>query len=285
MEYRRPFVYRGRYINLDRSPQRRAGIEESLRRAGLADRYVRFAGVEGTTAKQSRTTSLAAGYLGNWLSHEGVLSEHLAADPDAHLHILEDDALLPSNAAELFDQVLKRVEDELTGGWDVLFTDTTPSIETRAYVALAEHVLTYRPGKPIALVSLESIDFAGMASLFVNRRSLDKYASMIRGNWSICQPIDLFLREQVHSGNLRAYVTAPFLTSISDVSSQSEVLGAHDFSREVADLYRRSFYVAADLPNLLARMTELARHARLPTLSSLFITAHAAALSDRWNTF
>jgi hypothetical protein len=274
-------MYTGRYINLDRSVARRATIDAGLSGAGVAGRYERFAGIDGVEAAKSRETTLRAGYLGNWLSHEGVLAERRGS---RHLHIIEDDASLPPLAASMFDEILRRADCEL-GSWDLLFTDTAPSIETRAYVALAEHVLHYPRTKRIGFVPLKQIDFAGMASLFVNGKSIGKYREIIAGRWSDGVPIDLFLRDRVHEGTLVAYVTAPFLTTISLASSESEVLGQNDFSREVMDLYRRAFYIGADSNALLAQLKSLVHTAQLPPLSSTFLMAHAAAMSDKWNTF
>ena len=45
-----PPGYIGRYINLERSPERRRDVEAVLARLGLADRYERFLGVDGRTA-------------------------------------------------------------------------------------------------------------------------------------------------------------------------------------------------------------------------------------------
>jgi hypothetical protein len=43
----RELPYIGRYINLDRSPERRAVLETMLNGLGVADRYQRFAAVDG----------------------------------------------------------------------------------------------------------------------------------------------------------------------------------------------------------------------------------------------
>ena len=276
-------MFRGRYINLDRNSARRTALEENLRQAGVADRYARFAGVDGIEAKRSRQTSLRPGYLGNWLSHERLAHEH--RDQGEHLHLLEDDAVLPAaDAGPLFEEVLRRADAEIEG-WDLLFTETAPSIETRAYVALAEHVLAYARTRHIAFVPLASLDFAGMSSYFVNRRSLTTYSDLIADGWRHGVPIDLFLREKVHRGELRAYVTAPFLTTVSDLSAESDVLGQHDFAHAVLDLYRQCFYIRANLPALSAKLATLARDSRIHPLHSIFITAHAAALSEDWKNF
>src|SRR5438093_4413984 len=154
-------MYRGRYINLDRNTQRRALIEETLRRCGVAERYQRFAAVDGAAAAATHPTRLSHGELGVWLSHERIVSEHQnaaasasAADAaDAHLHIVEDDVLFPDAAATLFDHLLRRADAELDQ-WDILYTDIAPAIETKALLALAEHTLTYPQTRRIGFVPL-----------------------------------------------------------------------------------------------------------------------------------
>src|SRR5207247_1322416 len=137
----------------------------------------------------------------------------------------------------------------------------------------------------IGFVPLDSMDFAGMVSMFINRRSIAKYGQVIAGNWSAGIAIDLFLRQQVHGGRLAAYVTAPFVTSVSPANAESDIRGAHDFAHAVYDLYRRAFYIEADQDAILRQMTRMVAGARLPKLASIFLTAHGAAMSDRWKEF
>ena len=50
--------YVGAFINLDRSPQRRAEMEGQLAELGIADRYVRFPAIDGS--KLAKRVELAA---------------------------------------------------------------------------------------------------------------------------------------------------------------------------------------------------------------------------------
>jgi len=120
--------------------------------------------------------------------------------------------------------------------------------------------------------------------MFVNKRSVAKYARLIRGNWALGMPLDLFIRQLVHQGALRAYVTVPFLTSIAD-SVQSDVRGRTDRSRQVCDVLRRGLFEEADHPALLARMRALTKGARLSDRAALFVKAESFSLSDQWTPF
>jgi hypothetical protein len=81
---------------------------------------------------------------------------------------------------------------------------------------------------------------------------------------------------------VNAYVTAPFITTISSASSASDVTGPHDFGHAVLDLYRRAHYKDADQPAILAELRKLLDGARLPTFASIFLSVSGAVMSDRW---
>jgi hypothetical protein len=129
------------------------------------------------------------------------------------------------------------------------------------------------------------MDFAGTVSMFINRCSVQKYLAAIEGHWARGTPIDLHLRQEIHAGRLKAYVTAPFVTSITAANSVSDIRGTQDFARDVFDVYRRAFYLYADQDALLAQLKQATRGAKTSTLASIYLHAQLAALSDRWTTF
>ena len=110
--------YQGLYINLDRSPERRARIERQLRTLGLEKIYRRFPAVDGAALKLPNGT-LRPGEVGAFLSHTRALETALTSG--TAVHILEDDALLSEHVRPV-------VEDAVSSGlfdrFDILFTDT-----------------------------------------------------------------------------------------------------------------------------------------------------------------
>ena len=60
-------TYTGIYINLDRSTERRAVMEDQLTRLGLQDRYARFSAVDGN--QLGLRTSLTDSQIGCFTSH------------------------------------------------------------------------------------------------------------------------------------------------------------------------------------------------------------------------
>src|SRR6202012_6264356 len=85
-----PLIDAGGYINMDRSVERRQALEPQSAAYGCADRYTRFAAVDGQLLDRSRS-SLTAGECGCFESHYRCIKESMGEDQ--HLHILEDDVV------------------------------------------------------------------------------------------------------------------------------------------------------------------------------------------------
>lgn len=275
-------AYRGVFINLARSTRRRATLVRHLKEIGVVSRYERFEAVDGRAVAARFPTELDPGNLGIWLTHEALLRTHRSLGLDLHLHILEDDTVLAKRARQKFEQVLSQAD--ALSSWDLLFTDIFVPLSVQTFRVFVENIDRHAQSGRHALVDLASIGFASCCSMFVNKRSVAKYARLIRGNWALGMPLDLFIRQLVHQGALRAYVTVPFLTSIAD-SVQSDVRGRTDRSRQVCDVLRRGLFEEADHPALLARMRALTKGARLSDRAALFVKAESFSLSDQWTPF
>ena len=273
-------MYRGVYINLARNKKRRASLVRHLEAVGAASRYERVEAVDGRAVAARFKTPLDAGSLGLWLTHEAILQTHRARGQ--HLHILEDDTVLVSRASQRFEQVLS--DADAGSSWDLLFTDIFVPLSVQTLRLLTEQMERHARSGQYARVDLAPIAFASASSLFINKRSIAKYARLIRGKWTRGIPIDLFIRQLVQEGALRASVTVPFLTSIAD-SAQSDVRGKTDRSRQVCDVFRRGFFEEADHSALLTQMRALTKGARLSDLAALFVKAESFSLSDRWTPF
>src|ERR1700684_3660359 len=95
--------YVGRYINMDRSTERRDALEAQFAAFGCADRYERFAAIDGQRLDRSRS-SLTAGECGCFESHYRCIKDSLG--DDRHLHIVEDDVVFGPRTIPLLDQVI-----------------------------------------------------------------------------------------------------------------------------------------------------------------------------------
>jgi GR25 family glycosyltransferase involved in LPS biosynthesis len=242
-------MYQGFYINLDRNTQRRQRLERNLAEVGVSDRYQRIAAVDGRAVAGQYKTKLDPGNLGLFLSHARVLEA--AGDGKRHLHILEDDAVLGKDALNYLEVVLEQA-DEQRSDWDLLFTEiyvTPASLEL--FRILSGAVEKFRRTGGATVLDLKEITFSGTSSMFINRKSLDKYASLVAAGCKQKNPVDLFIRRQVHDGRLNALLTVPFLTTVSDDSLQSDITIDTSDARALTDTVltalRRAFAMGADV--------------------------------------
>jgi len=273
-------MYQGMFLNLQRNEQRRAALTRHLAEVGAAERYQRFEAIDGRTAAEQHEMKLQPGNVGLWLTHEKML-ETIGASPGGHLHILEDDAVLPKNAVSQFDSLLTRIGGELPH-WDLLFTDVFLAPHPGWFRLFAEKMRLHAETGAHTLIDLARIPFAGTSSLFVNKSSIGKYASLLAGNWRRGWPIDLYLRSLVNEGKLKAYLTVPYMTSISPESNMSDISGSLDHSRRVCEIYRRAFFQEANLVSLLTEMQLLTAQAKIPQLAGLYLHTESFMLSDQW---
>src|SRR5262245_19235542 len=132
-------MYRGYFLNLDRNGQRREALTRHLAERGAGERYERWAVVDGKAAAAEHPTKLDPGNLGLWLSHERLLKSIPA---DQHVHILEDDAILGTNAVGILDELLGHLDKSLAG-WDLLFTDIFVQPRTDIFVLFLQKMREY----------------------------------------------------------------------------------------------------------------------------------------------
>ena len=273
-------MYRGYFINLARSRRRRTALVRHLEDIGVAGRYERVDAVDGRATAADFLSKLDPGSLGVWLTHEALLRACRSAD--RHLHVIEDDTIFARSAGRTFDVVLRQADDQVN--WDLLFTEILVPFSVPVFHQLAEKIDVHATSKRYALLDLAGIGFAGATSFFINQTAIGKYAALIAGKWSLGAPIDLFIRQLVHDGVLRAYVTVPFITSISN-SVASTVRGRLTRSQQVCNVLRRGFFEDAHRRALQREMRTLTKGARLSELASLFVAAGSFAVSNRWKPF
>ncbi len=210
--------YHGLYINLDRSAGRRSAFEQQLESFGLAETYARFPAIEGALLSNARS-ALPPGETGCFFSHFRALES--ARPRGMPVHILEDDALLSEHTRPV-------IEDAIAGNvfdrFDILFTDTFVNCHLgmlKSMKAAFDAVKSPRSG-PLKLNQLQVIDlaqqnFACLTSYIVGTKSIDRILSLYQQEIAsgLKTPVDLFIRDAVHAGKLRAACVFPFVTSFS----------------------------------------------------------------------
>jgi GR25 family glycosyltransferase involved in LPS biosynthesis len=275
-------MYQGFFINLSRNQERRQSLLQHLEEIGAAARYQRFEAVDGRAVAHLYNTTLQPGALGLWLSDLNLLGANRS--PGLHLHIIEDDSVFARDAVGLFDRTLEHADARLSH-WDLIFTDIHVPADIAVFHLLFERMRQYWQTKNLALVDLEHIGFAGTSSFFINKHSVAKLAGLLSEKWTTGVPIDLYLRHLVGQKALKAYVTVPFLTSISRHNLESDIRGGLDRSRAVWGVYRRGFFKEASFEALLGEMEELTREVKVSPLAALYLRALTFTMSDQWVPF
>ena len=272
--------YRGLFINLAQSEARRNALLSSLSVAGISAWYTHVPAIDGKGQAANLATQLDAGELGLWLTHEKIVEEFSGSAE--HLHILEDDVVVAKEAKRLLPMALESA-DRNFGDWDLLFTETFVPFEL--FETYRQRMQVFHQRARIAYLDLASCYASCMTSFFLNRNSIEKYAGLIRDKWSVGIPIDLFLRRLLRKRELRALVTVPFLSSISAENDQSNIRGELDMSRRVYDVFRRGFFIDADLNALVQEMGRLTGGAAVSALTQLYLSGYAFYRSDRYVSF
>lgn len=248
--------YQGFYINLDRSPERNEAMQRQLTALSLAERYKRFAAIDGLTIGAPRMPILPGEY-GCFLSHANALK---LANQESCVHVLEDDALLSPFVAPVIDSLAaKGYFDQ----YDIIFTDIAVQrhlAQIRFFRQLFDKFVSERL---FSVVDLSRIQFGCNTSYIVGGKSIGKLQELYAREIAATPggAVDIFIRNNVNNGVLRAAVTIPFLTSVRMDShiDHSTITGRPiDRVSQIANvLNRQSFFVNRDLAEMARLLSTL----------------------------
>ncbi|HZQ72372.1 MAG TPA: hypothetical protein VFB08_05615 [Burkholderiales bacterium] len=246
----------GVFINLDSALERRAAMEAELARHRPPYPVRRFRGIEGA-AQAGRPALLRAGEYGCWLSHLAALGE--AGGGEAHLHVMEDDARL-SAALGLVPELVRVLEADSGGDWDLLYLDAT-LVEIADMQEMFEWTQAARKRGAVEVCPIPAgFTVYGTHSYIVNARRKQAVRTFLSGLLASGKPIDNALAYGIQHKRLRAYVTAPFVTTGAELGLDSDI-GYESKERFIAWLlFRRLCFVEladADLAELAARSARL----------------------------
>jgi len=265
--------YHGLYINLDRSPERRRNIEEQLDAYGLRDIYGRFPAIDGK-AKAFPQSPLKPGEIGVFLSHRHALEQ--ARVRAECVHILEDDALLTPHVPGVIGDAIR---GNLFDRYDFLFTDILVICETELLKKLRkgyDGVKIPTSGKlrlsDLKLLDLARVPFASTQSYVVGAKSLEKVLALYDEEIAngLKKPVDIFIRQQVRRGTLRAACVFPFITTgrfedvVKSTIAGQGVREGRSSALALAVL-RYLFFVGCDLDYAQRVLNTVTQEARKPT--------------------
>ena len=174
-------------------------------------------------------------------------------DGAAHLHVIEDDALMAKRTVLFLERV---ITSGMLDDVDILFTETTVPMSLEFF---PDGRSTYARSIQRAVdgtatdVRFSHVPYVGCTtSYLVNRRSVrlirDILARELEHNDDL-PPIDMVIRAKVEAGELRAKCLFPFITSIRPEAFTSTITrdDPKHLSRCAMELLRHSFFVECDL--------------------------------------
>ena len=206
----------GRYINLDRCPERADFMRSQLERLGLAQAVQRHAAVDGAGLPAAPGSPLLPGERACFLSHLQVLE---GAAPDGFTLVLEDDAELSEQLPELLH---KAIAGPLAGA-DIAFLECQPHFTPAHLGALWEAACRLLPADPAAprrAAGVELLDAAkfyqwSTSAYVVTPAGRAKILGLMR-EWlreGPLLPVDRCYERALASGQLRGVLTVPFLAT------------------------------------------------------------------------
>jgi GR25 family glycosyltransferase involved in LPS biosynthesis len=231
------------YINLDRDVVRRNNIEQSfaVAQAKAPDWTIeRFPAVDIKYVSEHATPGcIAPAEKGCFLSHKHIMLAN--ANQTGNLYITEDDAVFSPDTLCILEGLLQKIEGVVE--WDLLFTDIgIPAIGVMAdVVAMTQEV--FKKGT-IELANLKQFScLYGSTAYVVNPKSMPKILQLM-GDDPLDLPYDLFLRSLIYKGAINAYVTLPFISTVSDDGLSSSIQRSeHAKTDLVWNLFRKMVWL------------------------------------------
>jgi Glycosyltransferase family 25 (LPS biosynthesis protein) len=241
------------YINLPAATDRRRGVEASFAAANAGEWSLRRFEALGPDQAASLPGALTPSEKACFASHRAALAEQLEGDDPAM--IVEDDAVFSPQTFTALDNLLRH-----GGDLDVIFTDVALcDFNLMVHMASLRDRLIQR-GEFVS-VDLAGRSFFGATAYAVRGASKRRIHAALAAAVELYQPLDLYLRDLFRTGQFKAAVAFPFLTSLSPDADDSQIqaLDTAVFDSTL-NAYRRLMYVARDLDHCRADAERLAAH-------------------------
>lgn len=228
----------GLFINLDRSTDRRAKMEDALARFGL-NKVGRFSALQG----DDRQRGITRNELGCFLSHQAITE---SIGDDRHFLILEDDIRFPEAFGDYAGHALAGCEQE---DWDVLFlTQMISFTDVKSIYTLLRQRRQVGDIRSPSFTRFATHDckniFASCTAAYIIRAgSAGKVASILRKMAEHDYPcaVDIAHMRAINAGLLKARYVFPYLvgldpgvkTTLTDRRDE----GNHQLFVDIANLF------------------------------------------------
>jgi GR25 family glycosyltransferase involved in LPS biosynthesis len=264
-----------RYINLDHAIQRRAAIEASFAKAARPGWTLsRFKAIDtGFIDRQPIAGKKTAAEKACYLSHKALIEAHAASA--GHLLVLEDDVEFGIATCEIVDGFLQQNPG---AEWDLLFLDVCVySVDD--LVTLYFHREGLMKDRRVIPLDLAKLTFFGTNAYIVNAGSRQKVLACLEAGLPVDVEYDLYLAAQVRQGRLKAAVLFPFLTTLSDHATSSQIQPACvDGLNQARNLFRNFLWLESAPDQLAAGLAEC-EAAIAKTKHQVFFTLLAALIT------
>ena len=245
----------GRYINLERSVNRRQHVENEIERHGLKNRYRRFSAIDGNSNYVA--SKISAAEKGIFASHL-ALFEEAAAGSEA-LHIVEDDVAFSDALVPFIDWI---VDSNAIQDYDMVVTDTFISPVSARFRWFEKAYAAVRQGKVpamsngVALIGMEDSYLYGCSSYIVAPAAAARIVEVLKRAWreGPVAPVDKVLQDAVLAKELRIGCSMPFVTWLDlKIADASTAERRHETAVlwSLQRLLRYLFFVDCDMQNYL----------------------------------
>ncbi|HEY4374840.1 MAG TPA: glycosyltransferase family 25 protein [Burkholderiales bacterium] len=242
------------YINLRKQAQRREFLEKNFARYKRPGWYLnRVKAVDSQqVAAADVPGAIRQSEKGCFLSHRLALKAALEAP--GHSLILEDDAMFGPSSCAAIEGALHSMGEE---GWDLAYTDL--GIYHPPLMAAMLHMRKELAGGEAdhLLMDARELTFAGATAYIVHQRFKQPLLELLEVP-ALDRPYDVFLRDLLLAGRLRARVIFPFPTSLSPLADFTQIQESDAVAADrVFNSFRRFIWKDRDIQDVFASLDTL----------------------------
>ncbi len=265
------------FINLDAASDRRAAVERNFLTFVPSDWHLeRFRAVDVAGVTDRKVCgALSPKEIACALSHMDVIRQQQGtAEPCL---ILEDDVLFgPHSCGTMRDSIAFL---EAQGEWDILFPDLCIAQIGMMADLLALRRILMAQGRS-RLLDPRGLAFSSATSYILHPRAVTKILGAEPTQWNV--PYDLFLRQLVQEGRLRARYIFPFALSLEETSNVSTIQpGSYARTGYIWYLFRRMIWRDGNFEDHLSEIEDLMQTLSAETLAHAHLWAAMADPSFR----
>ena len=246
------------YINLESDKNRRNSIETSFEKNKIDNwSLIRYPAIDKNHVYENNISgSLSLGEKGCFLSHKKLIHSR-RNNPDSFF-ILEDDALFGKKSFKIIDKIIASLNKK---NWDILFTDICiPDVGKMMNLIKMRRTLSEKG--QMEIMNLKNLaPFAGATAYVLNGKSVKKLSDLLAIHKDLNTPYDLYLRNLICQSKITAYVSFPFVTSLSVDSELSSIQSSDTSSTALIwNMFRKMIWLERDFDQYATALEHINEH-------------------------